>query len=138
VGEVAYMIEGPLVLELEAIGAFETTLRKGIPTHSAEVRTALLAAKKPKKATVKFVRGEEEWSFTLDADSFIFRGLKMPETEAFDRIGKFQERMILLDTFHLIFFHFYQEFLKERKKTSEWNETVQSMRLWIKNRPMPI
>jgi len=136
VGEVAYMIEGPLTLELEAIGAFETTLRKGDPTRGAEVRTALQSAKKPKKTKVKFVCGKQEWDFSLNADDFIFRGLKLPETEAFDRVGKFQERMILLDTFRLIFIHLFREYVKERKDDRSWEETVDNMRKWIDTRPV--
>jgi len=137
VGEVAYMVEGPLTLELEGLGAFETTLRKGTPTFSPEARSALLAGKKPKKTAVKFVRGDEEWAFTLDADSFIFRSLKLPETESFDRVGKFQERMVLLDTFRRIFFYLFQEYVKERKDVSGWNEMVDTMKKWISDRPAP-
>jgi len=136
VGEVAYMIEGPLTLELEAIGAFETTLRKGDPIHGSEVRTALQSAKKPKKTKVKFVSGKKEWEFTLDADDFVFRGLKLPETEAFDRIGKFQERMILLDTFRVIFTHLFREYVRERKDAQTWEETVDTIRKWINTRPV--
>jgi hypothetical protein len=135
VGEIAYMVEGPLTFVMEGKGAHEITLRKGEPMLSAEARTALLSGKKLKKAKLQFVRGEEVWAFTLDADEFIFRSLKLPQTEAFDRVGKFQERMVLLETFRLSFFHLFSEFVKERNTSRDWKETKAAMRKWVADRP---
>ena len=135
VGEIAYMVEGPLTFVMEGKGAHEITLRKGEPMLSAETRTALLSGKKLKKAKVQFVRGEEVWAFTFDADEFIFRSLKLPKTEAFDRTGKFQERMVLLETFRQSFFHLFSEFVKERNTAGDWKETKTAMRKWVAERP---
>jgi hypothetical protein len=136
VGEIAYMVEGPLTFVMEGKGAHEITLRKGEPMLSSEARTALLSGKKLKKAKVQFVRGEEAWAFTFDADEFIFRSLKLPQSENFDRIGKFQERMMLLDTFRKTFFHLYCEFAKERNASSSWAKTKEQMRTWVAERPV--
>ncbi|NNJ71092.1 MAG: recombination-associated protein RdgC, partial [Kiritimatiellales bacterium] len=135
VGEIAYMVEGPLTFLMEGKGAHEITLKKGEPMLSAEARTALLSGKKLKKAKVQFARGEEVWAFTFDADEFIFRNLKLPQTEAFDRVGKFQERMVLLELFRQSFFHLYSEFVKERNASKTWKETKQAMRKWVAERP---
>jgi hypothetical protein len=135
VGEIAYMVEGPLTFVMEGKGAHEITLRKGTPMLSAEARTALLSGKKLKKAKVQFVRGEEVWAFTFDADEFVFRSLKLPQTETFDRVGKFQERMVLLETFRQSFFHLYREFVKERDASKDWKETKEDMRKWVAERP---
>lgn len=135
VGEIAYMVEGPLTFVMEGKGAHEISLRKGEPMLSAEARTALLSGKKLKKAKLQFVRGEEAWAFTFDADEFIFRSLKLPQTETFDRVGKFQERMVLLETFREIFFHLYAAFVKERNSSKDWKETKAAMRKWVADRP---
>ncbi len=135
VGEIAYMVEGPLTFVMEGKGAHEITLRKGTPMLSAEARTALISGKKLKKAKVQFARGEEVWAFTFDADEFVFRSLKLPQTETFDRVGKFQERMVMLETFRQSFFHLYQEFVKERDSSKEWKETKEAMRSWVADRP---
>lgn len=135
VGEIAYMVEGPLTFVMEGKGAHEIVLKKGEPLLSAEARTALLSGKKLKKAKLQFVRGEEVWAFTLDADEFIFRGLKLPQTEAFDRVGKFQERMVFLEAFRQAFFHLFREFVKERNASREWKETRNAMRKWVAERP---
>lgn len=134
VGEIAFMVEGPLTFVMEGKGAHEISLKKGQPMLSNEARTALLSGKKLKKAKVQFVRGEEIWAFTFDADEFIFRSLKLPQTETFDRVGKFQERMVLLETFRQSFFHLYTEFVKERNSTT-WKETKANMRKWVAERP---
>jgi hypothetical protein len=84
---------------------------------------------------VQFVRGEEAWAFTFDADEFVFRSLKLPQTETFERIGKFQERMVLLETFRLSFFHLYGEFVKERDDSKAWKETKATMCKWVADRP---
>ncbi|MEN7972537.1 MAG: recombination-associated protein RdgC [Verrucomicrobiota bacterium] len=135
VGEIGYMVEGPLTFVMEGKGAHEITLKKGEPMLSAEARTALLSGKKLKKAKIQFARGEEAWAFTFDADEFIFRSLKLPQTEAFDRVGKFQERMVLLETFRQSFFHLFQEFIKERNDSKTWKETKANMRKWVADRP---
>ena len=135
VGEIAYMVEGPLTFVMEGKGAHEITLKKGEPMLSAEAKTSLLSGKKLKKAKVQFVRGEEVWAFTFDADEFVFRSLKLPQTETFDRIGKFQERMVLLETFRQTFFHLFSEFVKERDNSSAWKETKETMRKWVADRP---
>jgi hypothetical protein len=136
IGEIAYMIDGPLSFVMEGRGAHETTLKKGEHTLSAVARTALLNGKKLKKAKLQFSRGEESWSVQLDADEFIFRSLKLPPTETFDRVGKFQERMILLDAFRQIFFHLYHTFIKERSNPEIWETTKQAMRKWGAERPV--
>lgn len=138
VGEIAFMVEGPLTFVMEGKGAHEITLRKGEPMLSAEARTALLSGKKLKKAKVQFVRGEEIWAFTFDADEFVFRSLKLPQTETFDRVGKFQERMVLLETFRHCFFHLFQEFIKERDASATWKKTKEAMRQWVAERPTSV
>lgn len=136
VGEIAYMVEGPLTFVMEGKGAHEISLKKGEPMLSAEAKTSLLSGKKLKKAKVQFVRGEEAWAFTFDADEFVFRSLKLPQTETFDRVGKFQERMVLLETFREIFFHLFGEFVKERDAAKDWKDTKAAMRQWVADRPV--
>lgn len=135
VGEVAFMVEGPLTFVMEGKGAHEMTLRKGEPMLSPETKTALISGKKLKKAKIQFVRGDEAWACTFDADDFVFRSLKLPQTETIERIGKFQERMILLETFRKMFFFLFCDFIKERNDASAWKETKLAMQKWVADRP---
>ena len=51
-GEFEVGIDGPLALVAENFGAFESVLRKGLPTKSPEAHMALQAGKKLKSAQV--------------------------------------------------------------------------------------
>ncbi|NQZ59511.1 MAG: recombination-associated protein RdgC [Lentisphaeraceae bacterium] len=98
-GEFCIGLDGPLSLVAENMGAHESVLRKGLPTLSPEAHQALCSGKKLKSARVSFTRGDEIWTFTLDADNFIFKSLKLPDGEAMDVVSRFEERMTFLDTF---------------------------------------
>ena len=132
--EYGIMIEGPLVFVLEGDGAHEATLRRGAPMISAEAKTALLAGKKLRRAVVNLARGEDVWRGTIDADTFVFRGLRLPKGEAVDRTGRFQERMLALRTFREAFFTAYDLFLSERSVPSNWVSTRAEIHQWIATR----
>ena len=135
IGEVAVLIEGPLTFHMEGDGAHVTVLRKGAPLVSAEAKTALLVGKKLRQARVNMVLGEQAWVCTLDADQFVFRGLKLPESEEkLDPISRFQERMLKLDRFVDLFFRLYDEFLSRRSRPEEWQDEVTRIRKWVSDR----
>ncbi len=119
---------------LEGNGAHETVLRKGEPMVSPEAKTCLLSGKKLRSAKLTIARGEEIWSFTLDADEFIFRGLKLPDTEAMDAVTKFQERMAFLDTFRDIFFLLFDRYIDERKTPGTWKGIQKDIQSWVAER----
>ncbi len=132
---VAVLIEGPLTFHMEGDGAHLAVLRKGAPLLSAEAKTALLVGKKLKQARLNLVSGEDTWSCTLDADQFIFRGLKLPESEEkLDPLSRFQERILRVDQFVDLFFRLYDEFLTRRSREEEWKDEVQRIRKWVSDR----
>lgn len=134
-GDISVLIEGPLTFHMEGNGAHLTVLRKGEPLLSAEAKTALLVGKKLKNAKMNLVFGEEAWSATLDADQFVFRGLKLPETEEkLDPLSRFQERIAKLDRFMELFFKLYDEFLARRSRREEWETEVKLIRRWVSDR----
>ncbi len=133
--EVSVMIEGPLTFHMEGAGAHVAVLRKGEPLSSAEAKTALLVGKKLKVAGLHLVLGDETWSCTLDAGEFVFRGLKLPESEEkLDPISRFQDRILKLDRFMDVFFRLYDEFIARRSRDEEWEEEVKRIRKWVSDR----
>lgn len=132
-GPFAILVEGPLQFDQEEQG--ETVLRKGEPMVSAETRAALLSGKKLRRAKLTLARGEEIWNCTLDADEFIFRGLKLPKTEAYDVLGKFTERMEFLETFRVAFGELYKQFVDIRDDQAARETLRNDMREWIRTRP---
>jgi hypothetical protein len=133
-GEFAVLVEGPLVFVLEGEGAHETVLRGGCPMLSAEAKSALLGGKKLKRAVVQFTRGDATWRTTLDADAFVFRGLRLPEEESVDPIGRFQERMVALGLFQEAFLALFDRFLDQRVNPRTWDSTRREIHRWVTER----
>jgi hypothetical protein len=133
-GTFAVLVEGPLLFDQEEQG--ETAIRKGEPMLSAETRAALLSGKKLRRAKLTLARGGEEvWTCTLDADTFVIRSLKLPKTEAIDAEGRFQERMEMIDTFQQAFLGLYSTFCKLRDDEKACKELDAEMKAWMSARP---
>lgn len=133
-GEFGVALEGPLMFVMEGSGAHEAVLRKGEPLQSAEAKTALLSGKKLRRAKLTLARGDETWQVFVDAQEFVFRGLKLPDTESLNAVGRFQERMQFLDVFKEAFFGLYERFLDERGDGARWKAATKEIHKWIAGR----
>ena len=132
-GVFSLMIDGPLNFISEVSGARESVIRKGVPTLSPEADSAVRDGKKLKSAKVAFAQGDETWTFSLDADYFTFKSLKLPDGTEFQYIPRFIERAESLDTFQKAFFALFSEFLT--KFTGEVREqSIDDMKTWLENR----
>ena len=133
-GDFSLMVDGPLTFVAEGSGAFESSLRKGMPTISAEARSAMLVGKKLRSAKLILAREKgEEWSCTLDASQFIFRGLKLPEGEALDPEEVFEERMANLDIFRQVIFELFHLYLKTMTNDAKRLEYQKKAKQWVQN-----
>ena len=130
--EFGVMLEGPITFFREGQGAHEAVLRKGSPLNSREAGTALLCGKKLKRAKVVIAHGDEVYSATLDAD-FAFRSVKLPKGEQNEPAGKFEERMLFIETFWTAWLSLYDRFLDLRTDPKLWAKTLDAMRQWIAN-----
>ena len=123
------MLEGPLTFFREGEGAHEALLRKGSPLNSREAGTALFCGKKLKRAKLVVAIGEEAMTATVDAD-FSFRGLKLPKCEQLDTMGKFQERMLHIESYWSVFFELFDRFLELRSNPTQWAGELDQMQQW--------
>ncbi|MFO1077501.1 MAG: hypothetical protein U1E73_07220 [Planctomycetota bacterium] len=57
----------------------EQTLRRGLPTRTAEARTALRQGRRLKKAKLIVAEGSRQWLCTLDAPTMTLSGVRLPE-----------------------------------------------------------
>ena len=57
----------------------EQTLRRGLPTRTAEARTALRQGRRLKKAKLIVAEGSRQWNCTLDASTMTLGGVRLPE-----------------------------------------------------------
>ena len=128
------MLEGPLMFYLQGDGAHVIVLRNGVPEVSAEAKTSLLSGKKLSRAKITIGGEHESWSTTLDADDFVFRGLKLPKGEDVDAIAKFQQRMLSLNRFRVVFLAFYERFLSERADPVAWGPIQKDIHQWVASR----
>jgi hypothetical protein len=128
------MIEGPLTFFMEGRGAHLIVLRNGQPLVASEAKTALLGGKKLRRARVVLAAGDETWSATVDADTFVMRGVKPPRGEALDAVSRFDERMRSLGRFRDLFLALYDRFLDERIDPARWRDTRQQIHAWLPDR----
>ena len=112
-------------------------LKKGAPENSLEAKTCLLGGKKLKEAKITFALDEQNvWSFGLEADQFLIRGLKLPQGEGpIDAISRFQERMIFLEQWRETFLDLFGAFAALRTDARKWKNAVADIREWVKGRP---
>jgi len=136
-GEFGIAIEGPLLFTRAGDGAHEISLRKGLPTVSAEAKTALLSGKKLRRAKLLFARADENWSCSFDAQTFVFRGLKLPEPkEMLDPASRFQERFQKIADFRDLFFELFDLFLDDHGDAKKWSATKKEIHRWSADRVM--
>ncbi|MFA6814744.1 MAG: recombination-associated protein RdgC [Lentisphaeria bacterium] len=134
-GEFSLGIDGPLVFVAEGNGAYESTIRKGVPTLSAEAKAALMVGKKLRRAKLILARGKgEEWAFTFDANEFVFKGMKLPEGESLDTAGVFDERMTNLYIFQTVFLALFQRFIKDMTNPEKATEYQKQAKQWVQER----
>ncbi len=131
--QIGIMLEGPLTFFREGAGAHEAVLRKGTPLNSREAGTALYCGKKLKRAKLVIAEGDRVWTATVDAD-FGIRGLKVPKGDQLDPAGRFQERVLLIETYWNVFFELYDRFLDIRTTPARWADTLADIQTWVGRR----
>lgn len=131
-GEFSMMIDGPLVFVAEDTGSLESAIRKGTPTMSAEAKAALTVGKKLKRAKITLARNkDEQWQTNIDADEFIFRGMKLPEGEALDPASIFEERITNIYVFQTVLTQLFKRFVEEMSQPGRAAEIQQQAQKWV-------
>lgn len=135
-GPVGVLVEGPLQFVMEGGGAHKVNLSKGNPPISSETRCALQAGKKLARCKLSLAaRGDEIWSGTFDASTFVMTGLKVPASEEdLDPVSLFQMRVRKYDEFREMLTGLYVLFLRRRTDRAAWSKTVRDMKEWTLNR----
>ena len=132
-GTFSIMLDGPLSFTADGNGGQEATVRKGLPTVSAEAQSALLTGKKLQRAKCSLVRDDEVWEFTLDATNFGFRSMRLPDIDEMEPHSQFQERVKYLNMFQRAFFRLFKLYLDTIGDSSRYNALVPKMQDWAKN-----
>jgi hypothetical protein len=107
----------------------------GIHAELKEGKEAIRQGKKVKEAGIKLIHDNNEWEFTLKADSFHFQSLKMPAPDwqeaQEDPSGSLLERIYLIENAAKTIDNLYESFLKIRY-SSLWKEKeTKLMAKWL-------
>ena len=97
------------------------------------IKGALKDGKKLKTAKIAIARGDETWTFTLDADMFCFKSMKLPDGTEFQYKARFIERLESLYIFKEAFFTLYGEFVK-RFGGENRSAHIDKMKDWLAER----
>lgn len=102
-----------------------------------EAHTALRRGKKLTRGQLKIRTEEKEWGLSLSADTLVPQGVKFPKTftageeEEDTEIGRFMERVALMNELMAILEALYHQFLEVRL-SSEWElKEVPRLNHWL-------
>ena len=128
--DVEVSFDDQLVLEANLAEAEQSRLKGGAPAYSPEARKALQFGKRVSKAKMRVAKGEREWIFTIDADSFLMTGIKIPAVLSEAEDDKFYERMYLIEELDQVWFGLYRQFL-ELRLGDDWSAEREKIKGWI-------
>src|ERR1700694_394993 len=118
------MLARTLVLECPRGQSGSETIRSEAPTKLPEARRAIQAGKLPRQAGMILVRHDQQYEFTLQAETLAVSGAKLPADEEGEERVRLEERVgqlrHLIETVDLL----YGTFLKRRLGTDWPKELV--------------
>jgi hypothetical protein len=111
----------------------EQTLRHGLPTRTAEARTALRQGRRLRKARLVVAEGERSWTGTLDATAMQLTGVRLPDDaeEADSDAERTADRAANWLSLHEIVQALYGVFLRERLGTGYLQAGAERQAQWM-------
>lgn len=111
----------------------EQTLRRGLPTRTAEARTALRQGRRLRKARLLIAEGDRQWTATLDAPSLTLSGVKLPDDaeECESDVDRTADRAANWLALHEIVQALYGHFLKERLASDYREKGAEAQANWM-------
>lgn len=111
----------------------EQTLRRGLPTRTAEARTALRQGSRLRKARLLIAEGSRQWTATLDAPTLSLGGVKLPEDaeECESDIDRTTDRAANWLALHEIVQALYANFLEQRLRPDYLKTAGEQQARWM-------
>jgi hypothetical protein len=119
-----------LVLVASLAETEQSRLKGGAPAQSPEAYKALQFGKRVSKAKLRLLKGEKEWVFVFDAQTFRKSGVKLPGLVKKDEDSRLSERMYLIEELDGAWNAIYLAFLEDRIGDA-WPAVHARMRDWI-------
>lgn len=134
-GAVELWFEGKMALEADGEEEGGEVTCKGAGSRLREARFALTKSKKITQAAIRMLKGDDEWSFTLDAAWLDFRSLKTPrvmQDVREDPDGLFYERMFLIEQPIGVVQALFSQFIRLRMSPEWRSEEQPALEAWIR------
>ena len=110
----------------------------GIHAELKEGKEAIRQGKKVKEAGIKLIYNQNEWEFTLKADSFHFQSLKLPQTDwqetPEDPSGSLLERIYLIENAVKTIDSLYESFLQIRYSPQWEGKETKLLTKWLEHK----
>lgn len=107
------------------------TLKNGLPTRTAEARTALRQGCRPSRARLLLAEGSRQWSFVLDASTLRCTSVRLPEDaeECESDIDRTADRSANWLALHEIVAQLFIRFVDRRVR--HWDLESQEVAAWM-------
>ena len=119
---------GPLVLGSAMGEATKITFAGDEAAAAPEVRAALREGKRLYRAKLIFTAQDAIWNFTLDAETFDLRSVKVPVPKVPDLDEYLHLRLQALQHLNHLVLELYEIFLPMRLEPGQWRDEVLSWR----------
>lgn len=128
--------EDPVEVEFEKTMTFEAhygeatvqSLKGEAPGAAAEARAAVLEGKTVKRAKIKLVQSEMEWTFTLRGDTFDFGAISIPAPKGLPFEEGVGLRLEAVDRLFALMDRLFESFLKLRLDEEQWKAELAGIR----------
>jgi hypothetical protein len=113
----------------------QQTLRRGLPTRTAEARTALRQGNRISRARLIIAEGQLQWTLTLDGERLAFSGVKLPEDgeDCESDTDRTAERAANWLVLHEIVAGLFAQFLRVRLAPAWLEQEAPAMAAWMRS-----
>jgi hypothetical protein len=113
--------------------ATEQTLRRGLPTRTAEARTALRQGRRLRKARLLLAEGSRQWIATLDAPTLALGSVRLPDDaeECESDADRTADRAASWLAVHEIVHALYGAFLRDRLRPDYLATSGEAQARWM-------
>jgi hypothetical protein len=129
--EVSVMLARTLTLECPRAQTGKETIQSDAPTRLPEARRAIQAGKLPRKVGLILSRHDQQYEFTLQAETLAVSGARLPAPEGNDERVRLEERVALLRSFLESLDLLYDAFGRVRFAVS-WPKELAKVQKWLK------
>jgi hypothetical protein len=128
--EVAVMLTRTLTLECPRAQTGKETIQSDGPTRLPEARRAIQAGKLPRKVGLILARHDNQYEFTLQAETLAVSGAKLPAPEEAEERARLEERVTLLRSFLETLDLLYDAFGRVRL-SENWPKELTKVQKWL-------